>query len=89
MGFEMIGLLLALAIQGPFVSSGVPCIKPNMTITNETNITMNELLARGVIEPEPSLWEKNIYVFFAMILTAIFLVGNYLLVYFVRERKGN
>lgn len=96
MGMEMVGLLLALAIQGPFMAN-IKCIQDNLINLNETtNMSLpaafdDESHLKEVfrtVKDSQTVWEKNIYVIFAAILTVIFLIGNYMLVFFVDEKKG-
>jgi Na+/melibiose symporter-like transporter len=89
MGFEMIGLLIALAIQGPFLS-GINCYSPPNATNATSNATMSML--RDTLEATAateSFWERNIYVLLALGLTVIFLGGNYLLIFNVNEKEGN
>jgi hypothetical protein len=98
----MIGLLLALGIQGPFASTG----KCN-NITSDTGPTTpfsgNETSfysdythsptdlassTTGQNEAELSFLEKNKYVLIASLLTLIFITGVTLLLVFVKERTG-
>ena len=97
MASEMVGLLLALAIQGPFMDTESTCIKPNNTILTSTSISflnnkdidLNDIVIRNAPNKDNiSVWDRNIYVFFALILTVIFLIGNYMLIFFVREKEG-
>jgi Na+/melibiose symporter-like transporter len=82
MGSEMLGILLALGIQGPFVSTVDECIIPekfkNETLINSTNETPNTI--------DTGFWHDEKYAIFAFILTAIFIVSIVLLGLFVKER---
>ncbi|CAF0803858.1 unnamed protein product [Brachionus calyciflorus] len=86
MGFEMIGLLLALVIQAPFVSTDSNCIKLNTSSrfffeeaneTNTTDINMIDVISN---------WEKNKYTYIAIIMTFIFIAGTLPVVFFVKEK---
>jgi hypothetical protein len=89
MGFEMIGLLLALVIQGPFLSGSSECtnttIPINVSLSNQSDLGYANVYAGATTE---SFWQKNIYFMLALVLTCIFLVGNYLLIFFVKEKEG-
>jgi Na+/melibiose symporter-like transporter len=101
----MVGLLLTLAVQGPFMSTDSACIIPDND-KNKTDITLSssfnnvynnnsyainledEMMSDAYVLPAPaalSVWARNVYVFFALILTVVFLFGNYILVAFVKE----
>ena len=73
MGFEMIGILLVLAIQGPFVQSP-PC-------RNSTEV----LNATEVVVVEPGFLANQTYLIFAIFIALFFVIGNLLLVIFVKE----
>lgn len=80
-GFEMIGLLLALIIQGPFVSGDSTCTKLNETQSNfsYSNITT---------ESQLSNWDHYKYTYIAIVMTVIFLAGSLPLVLYVKEKPG-
>jgi hypothetical protein len=78
-GFEMIGILLAIIIQGPFASTG-DCKK--------LNESMNENLYENLTNTQLGVWESNKYAFIALVLGIIFFIALTLLVVFVTERKG-
>lgn len=85
----MVGLLLALGIQAPFVSNDSSCIKLDNTpliISNDTTEIFLTTTQLSIIEL--SHWEKNKYVYIALIMTVIFLVFTSLTVFFVTEKKG-
>lgn len=74
----MIGLLLALGIQGPLVANDSSCLKKN---------------ASGEIIPNTdtgtsSNWEQFKYTYIAIIMTVIFLVTTIPLIFFVKEKPG-
>ncbi|RNA28585.1 sodium-dependent lysophosphatidylcholine symporter 1-B-like, partial [Brachionus plicatilis] len=80
MGFEMIGLLLALVIQGPFVSGDSNCIKLNETqfdFDNKTNQTNIDILSN---------WDQYKYTYIAIVMTVVFLAGSLPIVIFVNEK---
>ena len=72
----MIGLLLALAIQGPFATSECKYL-------NTSNITSNSTIVN-----ELSFWDSDKYVIFAIILTVIYIFGNIMLIIFVKEKNS-
>jgi hypothetical protein len=84
MGFEMIGLLVALAYQGPFLS-GISCSLPDNSTNGTSNVTLADF---GATPADETFWERNIYVLLALGLTLIFLGGNYLLIFNVDEKEG-
>lgn len=91
----MIGILLALGIQAPFVSGDSSCIKPDSfnlsTSTNEFFTDLSTYSPLNLTEPQIislSNWEKNKYTYIALIMTAIYFVGLGLLLLFVSEKKG-
>ena len=75
----MIGILLALAIQGPFATS--ECKYRNND--NSSNIT-----SQSAVTNELSFWESEKYVIFAIILTVIYIIGNIMLIVFVKEKNS-
>lgn len=72
MGFEMIGTLLPLAVQGPF-SQGLDC-------RNSTNDTID-------IEILTDVFSRQKYAIFALIFSVIFAIGTLLLIFFVNEKS--
>lgn len=77
----MIGVLFVLGIQGPFVATS-GCINPNST-DNSRNVT------RAVEAVQtPTFFEVQTYVIFACIMSGLFIVGNGLLIFFVKEIDG-
>lgn len=88
----MIGILLALAVQSPFVKppkckspeeSTFSTLIDNMTTTHMTpNITQNLTSAE-------IFFSDHKYVIFAVIITVVFIIGNILLIAFVKEIDGN
>lgn len=73
----MVGLLLALGIQGPFVA-GSSCF--NLT-ENESTYIFREVAA-------VDNWEMYKYTYIAIILTIIFLLGTIPMMIFVKEKSG-
>lgn len=77
----MIGILLALALQSPSVNA------PKCKGLNETtNVTF---YTDETTDITPTFLKSQVYVVFAMIITVVFLIGNMLLVLFVKEIDGN
>ena len=72
MGFEMIGTLLPLAVQGPF-SQGLDC-------RNSTNDTID-------IELPTDVFSRQKYAIFALIFSVLFAIGTLLLIFFVNEKS--
>lgn len=71
----MLGILLALGIQG-FVVTGGPCIIPDP-------------LGEKATTKEPtssSVWDDNKYAFVAVLFSVIFISLNIMLLIFVKER---
>lgn len=79
----MIGILLALALQSPFVNA--PKCK-GLNETTSVNFYKNETTD---ITSSSTFLESQVYVVFAIIITVVFLIGNMLLVLFVKEIDGN
>lgn len=74
----MIGLLVALGIQGPLVANDSSCLKKNSSgeiIPNTDTGTNNN-------------WEQFKYTYIALIMTAIFIITTIPLMFFVREKSG-
>ena len=86
----MIGILAALGIQSPFVSTSGSCKRLNETL-NDTFI-QNDIdslfFETRVSNDNISIWEKNKYIIIASILTAIFLITHVALLVFVKEDNG-
>lgn len=88
-GFELIGILLALGIQGPFVIGGDNCENLGNKTNNETFI-INETTTINSTLPnvEPNLFEEQKYVILAITMSMFFAVGNLLLIFFVEEKSN-
>ena len=80
-GFEMIGILMVLAAQSPFVESP-PC----KAYPNESNSSL--IIESTSITQANTFWDDQIYVIFACLITIIFIIGNLLLIIFVKEIDG-
>ena len=79
----MIGILLALALQSPFVNA------PKCKELNETTNVTFYTDETTDITPAPTFFKSQVYVIFAIIITVVFLIGNMLLLFFVKEIDGN
>ena len=74
----MIGLLLALAIQGPFaLSESGNC---NKTLNSSSSINTEEKSSVN------NIWESQKYAIIAIIISCFFALGNVLLIAFVNEK---
>ncbi|RNA28597.1 sodium-dependent lysophosphatidylcholine symporter 1 [Brachionus plicatilis] len=76
MASEMVGLLVALGIQGPLVANDSACLKKNASgeiIPNQDSESYNN-------------WEQFKYTYIAIIMTVIFLIGTIPLIIFVNEK---
>ena len=73
----MVGLLLALGIQGPFVTDS-SCL-------NDTNSIDTTYILRAL---EENHWESYKYTYIAIIMTVIFLMGTIPMIIFVKEKTG-
>lgn len=74
----MVGLLVALGIQGPLVANDSACLKKNASgeiIPNQDSESYNN-------------WEQFKYTYIAIIMTVIFLIGTIPLIIFVNEKPG-
>ena len=74
----MVGLLLALGIQGPFVSGDSSCL-------NKTSDSTSFLIRS---QQELNHWEEYKYTYIAIIMTVIFIIGTLPLMIFVKEKPG-
>lgn len=87
----MIGLLLALGIQGSLTASDSPCTDPTVPppLFNDTSM-FDQTTAIGGEDIVASLseWEKQKYFYISIILNFFFLIGFFLLVIFVKEDLG-
>jgi hypothetical protein len=85
----MIGILAALGIQSPFVTTSGTCKKLNETL-NDTPVQNDTDGFFGEIKSNASIgvWEENKYIIIASILTGIFLVTHIALLVFVKENNG-
>lgn len=73
----MVGLLVAIGIQGPLTAGDYFCINStdfNLTTPDTTTNT--------------SVWDDNKYFFIAAILTVFFVAGFVMLILFVKEDPG-
>lgn len=75
----MIGLLIALIIQGPFVSADSNCI-------NDTQHGLNTTFFKT--DNNISNWEEYKYTYIAIVMTFIFLCGTLPIIFFVFEKPG-
>lgn len=75
----MIGLLIALIIQGPFVSADSNCRNDTQPEFNSTFIQTDNNISN---------WEENKYTYIAIVMTLIFLCGTLPIVFFVNEKPG-
>ena len=86
----MFGILLALAIQSPFVNSP-PCQSPNNT-DNTLYVINSNIITKtlnNTTTSDFSFFDDQKYVIFAAINTLVFITGNMLLILFVKEIDGN
>jgi hypothetical protein len=87
----MFGILLALAIQSPFVNSP-PCQSLNNTDNNTLYVINSNIITKtlnNTTTSDFSFFDDQKYVIFAAINTLVFITGNMLLILFVKEIDGN
>lgn len=87
MGFEIGGLLLALAIQGPLTAKDSSCFNPPSPSDNFTTSDYQPTMMTDIVD-ELSAWERQKYFYISVILNFFFLAGFLLLVIFVNEDLG-
>ena len=84
----MIGVLLQVALQGPFSASSSACLDGIVDSTNTSNtsiITDSTNVDQNVL----TLWDQQKYFFFAIIIATIFISAQSMLLVFVPEKNGN
>ena len=80
----MIGLLLSLAIQGPFaLSESGNCIRKNTTTTTTSS---NSTISVEVKNSSDDFFGPQKYAILAIVISIFFAVGNMLLIIFVDEK---
>ena len=88
-GFEILGLLLAIGIQGVLGSSEKTCEDP---IPYETSQWSNQttIIDYNIIDEKESItsWESQKYLYISLIINCFFLLGYIMLVVFVKENLG-
>jgi len=85
----LIGLLLALAIQGPFaLSESGDCSKTNTTTTTpiSTSTNSNSTISVEVKNSSDDFFGPQKYAILAIVISIFFAVGNMLLIIFVDEK---
>lgn len=89
----MVGLLLALAIQGPLTSNDSTCTDPlptaaPITGVDETTIFEQTTNMDDLLPSDPSSWDLQKYLYISIVLNFFFLIGFLFLVIFVKEDIG-
>jgi hypothetical protein len=77
----MVGLLVAIGIQGPLTAGDYFCI-------NSTSESTDFNLTTPDTTTNTSVWDENKYFFIAAILTVFFVAGFVMLILFVKEDPG-
>jgi hypothetical protein len=76
----MLGVLLAIGIQGTLVSGDTQCVNSTDSILNNNASTLSP--------DTTSVWDENKYFFIALILSVLFLVGYLFLIFGIKEDIG-
>ena len=86
MGFELLGVLLAIGIQGALTASDSTCFDPIPYETSQSNFqtTIVDILDKNEI----SAWESQKYFYISLIINVFFLVGYLMVILFVKEDKS-
>lgn len=83
MGFELLGVLLAIGIQGALTASDSTCFDPIPYETSQSNFqtTIVDIIDKNDI----SAWESQKYFYISLIINVFFLVGYLMVILFVKE----